>query len=153
LYFVSDLESPESVDSESTAFSHFSLGATNAAVPLNDSKDKPEDDDDDDRQQAGEDVVLSTSKWHRNTEKVFGMLKRNMTVPNNTSTSTGADTKPSFLMFDSMSKGASRRTAAGVFFELLQLKTWDYIDLGQESSYGNIKISPGTKFTEDPPSG
>lgn len=86
------------------------------------------------------------------------MLKRNMATPNvqqQTPMEIDDDTplvKPSFLMFDSMSKGASRRTAAGVFFELLQLKTWDYIDLGQDTSYGNIKISPSTKFGEDPPS-
>lgn len=81
------------------------------------------------------------------------MLKRNMTIPvgvdaNDDDPQAG---KPHHLMYDSMSKGASRRTAAGVFFELLQLKTWDYIDLEQDISYGNIKVSPGLKFGEDPP--
>lgn len=82
------------------------------------------------------------------------MLKRNMAYNNNdeenddTATIT---TKPNYLSFDNMSKGTSRRTAAGVFFELLQLKTWDYIDLEQDISYGNIKILPGIKFHEDPP--
>jgi hypothetical protein len=33
-----------------------------------------------------------------------------------------------------------------VFFELLQLKTWDYIDLDQDESYGDIKVSHCSKL-------
>jgi Conserved region of Rad21 / Rec8 like protein len=136
--------------SDSSVFSQFSLGATNAALDLGD------DEAEDERQLAGDEIVASTSKWHRNTEKVFNMLKRNMTIPTTGGESNDDEQhhntdKPFHLMFNSMSKGASRRTAAGVFFELLQLKTWDYIDLEQDESYGNIKVSPGVKFVEDPP--
>lgn len=45
----------------------------------------------------------------------------------------------------------SRRTAAALFFELLQLKTLDYVDLDQTRSYGDIKITKATRFTETIP--
>lgn len=101
-------------------------------------------------------VVSSTARWHQNTEKVFAMLKRSIAAPNcdassNTSYSGETKQKPNHIMFDSISKGASRRTVVGVFFELLQLKTWDYIDVEQVESYGNIKILPGLKFQDVPP--
>ena len=54
---------------------------------------------------------------------------------------TSADgSKPELISYNNLSKGASRRTAAGVFFELLQLKTWDFIELDQDKSYGDVKV-------------
>jgi cohesin complex subunit SCC1 len=141
--------------SQESTESHFSLGATNAVIDtemklnLGDDNDHKEATE---RQVAGDDIILSTSKWHANTQKVFAMLKRNMALPSYEHDPNQHDNdKPNHLMFDQMSMGTSRRTAAGVFFELLQLKTWDYIDLEQDASYGDIKILPGLKFTEDPP--
>ena len=46
-----------------------------------------------------------------------------------------------------------RRTAAGVFFEVLQLKTWDFIEVNQEGSYGDITVSQGRRFGEGVPAG
>lgn len=141
----------ESTSSHDSDRSHFSLGATNAAsqrIAVDG------EDDEDLRQLPGDEVISSTAKWHINTEKVFALLKRSITVPSvnvDDDPSTTAAELNNHLMFDSVSKGASRRTAAGVFFELLQLKTWDYIDLEQDVHYGNIKILPGSKFHEDPP--
>ena len=31
-------------------------------------------------------------------------------------------------------------------------KTWDFVELDQDESYGDITIAPGLKFNEDPPS-
>lgn len=45
----------------------------------------------------------------------------------------------------------SRRTAAGLFFELLQLKTLNYIDVDQSRPYGDIKITQATRFAEHIP--
>jgi cohesin complex subunit SCC1 len=42
----------------------------------------------------------------------------------------------------------SRRTAAALFFELLQLKTLDFIDVDQPKAYGNIYVSKTVRFTE-----
>jgi Conserved region of Rad21 / Rec8 like protein len=120
-------------------------------------------DEDDPRQLAGDELVSSNSKWHAHTIKVYNMLKTAMAVPgagaagagdddDEGGTATTTSNKPSHLSFDGLSKNCSRRTAAGVFFELLQLKTWDYIDVDQNESFGNIIITPGPKFGEAAPS-
>lgn len=84
------------------------------------------------------DEPLTSAKWHKNTVKVFEVLKHNL-----------ADSDQ--VSFDVLSKNTSRRTAVGFFFEMLQLKTLDYIDIQQGKSYGDIRISPGVRFAEDPP--
>ena len=77
----------------------------------------------------------ASAKWHPHTVKVLDMLRKNME---------GEDT----LNYNDLSKGCSRRTAAGVFFELLQLKSWNYIELQQGGAYGDIVIAKGAKFDE-----
>jgi len=74
------------------------------------------------------------------------MLQRNMANGNEES-----EDKPNQLSYNDLSTGCSRRTAAGVFFEMLQLKTWDFVELEQEESYGDITLTPGIKFHEAPP--
>lgn len=115
--------------------SEFSLGAVN---------DLEVDEEDAPRQAQGDELVSSSTKWHKHTIKVLKMLKRNMNDSDN-------DDTEKQLSYDKLSFGTSRRTACGVFFELLQLKTWDFIELDQESSYGDIKIMPGVRFNEEPP--
>ena len=102
---------------------------------VNDLEEDVIGDEDEPRQVAGDELVSSSSKWHKHTVKVFSLLKRSMA-----GTDDDEGSKPSHLSFDSLSKGSSRRTAAGVFFELLQLKTWDYIEIDQDESYGDIKV-------------
>jgi cohesin complex subunit SCC1 len=105
----------------------------------NDLEDDIVGDEDDPRQEAGDDAVSSMGKWHKHTVKVYSMLKDNMTAPEEDEDA--EESKPGRLSYNKLSAGCSRRTAAGVFFELLQLKTWDYIDLDQDESYGDIKVS------------
>ena len=81
----------------------------------------------------------STSKWHKHTVKVLQMLQKNM--PREGSGSRGT------LSFDKLSKDSSRRTAASVFFELLQLKTWDFIELEQDGAFGNIEVRFSMRVT------
>jgi cohesin complex subunit SCC1 len=99
------------------------------------------DDEEDPRQEAGDNAVSSMGKWHKHTVKVYSMLKDNMAIPGEGQDEAGEEPKPGQMSYDTLSTGCSRRTAAGVFFELLQLKTWDYIDLDQDESYGDIKVS------------
>mmetsp|Transcript_22835 Transcript_22835/g.47365 ORF Transcript_22835/g.47365 Transcript_22835/m.47365 type:complete len:585 (-) Transcript_22835:91-1845(-) len=87
---------------------------------------------------AGEKVGEEGGKWHPHTSKVLSMLKNNMTTAEDGS-----------LSFNNLSVGCSRRTAAGVFFELLQLKTWDFINVDQNEAYGDIVITPGVKFEDE----
>ena len=92
-----------------------------------------EDDEDTPRQTAGDQAISSTTKWHKHTTKVYNLLKKHLDEND--------PTKNSVVTFDGMTRGnVSRRTAAGVFFELLQLKTWDFIELEQDEPYSNIKV-------------
>jgi cohesin complex subunit SCC1 len=117
----------------------FSLGATNGL-------------DEDDLDRADDAVTAATSKWHKNTIKVFAVLKKSMAPQDDDDDSdVDAAAPKSEMSFEEISKGVTRRTAAGVFFELLQLKTLNYIELNQDESFGDILISPGVKFLEDPP--
>jgi hypothetical protein len=124
--------------------------------------DEDDDDDDDDlaNRQALGDVASSTTKWHKHTVRVFQHLKKCMKDPNQEYDGGGAASAedaddepkkdlPEQISFKDLTKNVvSRRNAASVFFEMLQLKTWDFIDLDQEDSYGDITISPGIRFGE-----
>lgn len=90
----------------------------------------------DPRQEAGSELASSASKWHKHTVKVLSMLQRNLANPSEDKVDV-----PSHLSYSQLSNDCSRRTAASVFFELLQLKTWDFIELDQDESYGDIKVS------------
>ena len=130
--------------------SDFSLGAVN-------DMDSANDDNEDERQAAGGEETSSQAKWHKHTVKVLTMLKRNMANPDEIMDAEGDNEgpkkKPTQLSYDKLSNGCSRRTAAGVFFELLQLKTWDFIELEQDESYGDIVVTAGSRFKECPPPG
>lgn len=111
------------------------------------------------RQSADGEETSSHAKWHKHTVKVLAMLKRNMATPEeaaaaaeNEAEGEEATKKPTHLSYDKLSNGCSRRTAAGVFFELLQLKTWDFINVDQDEAYGDITITGGNRFAENPPS-
>jgi len=80
------------------------------------------------------------------------MLKRNMKSHNADEDDAEEMDKQAQLSYNKLSSGCSRRTAAGVFFEMLQLKTWDFVELNQDKSYGDITITPGIRFDEAPPS-
>ncbi|PWN38773.1 hypothetical protein IE81DRAFT_369597 [Ceraceosorus guamensis] len=53
-----------------------------------------------------------------------------------------AEAKGKEISFDSVSQGASRRAAAGFFFELLVLATKDAVALDQPEPYGDISVAP-----------
>ena len=105
--------------SENSQQSGFSLGAVN---------DLEEEISGESRQEQGDTLASSGSKWHKHTVKVLDMLKKNMT------TDEDDGEKQNDLSYDKLSYGVSRRTACGVFFELLQLKTWDFIFCGINQS-------------------
>lgn len=133
----SGMESPTRSDDGSV----FSLGAVN---------DLEQDLEDDPRQEHGDELVSSNTKWHKHTVKVLTMLQNSMTSGEEEEVEEGEE-KATQLSYDKLSYGISRRTACGVFFELLQLKTWDFIELDQDKSYEDIKITPGVRFNEGAP--
>jgi hypothetical protein len=95
--------------------------------PTNDMENDLVGDEDVPRQAQGSELVSSSSKWHKNTVKTLAMLKRNM----GSDSAEGDEEKAPNLSYDKLSHGCSRRTAVGVFFELLQLKTWDFWNLNR----------------------
>ena len=75
-------------------------------------------------------------QWHPNTLKILKFLRRQMKNKKE-------------ISFSSISTGVKRRTAAACFFELLQLKTWGFIELNQDSAYGSIMISAASRFYDE----
>mmetsp|Transcript_43079 Transcript_43079/g.47952 ORF Transcript_43079/g.47952 Transcript_43079/m.47952 type:complete len:797 (+) Transcript_43079:217-2607(+) len=135
------------------------LGMVNEFILDSDEEDDEDEDDIANRQALG-DVASSTTKWHKHTVRVYQHLKKSMKDPNSTEDAAADDDSdaspkqdlPEQIMFKQLTKNVvSRRNAASVFFEMLQLKTWDFIDLNQEDPYGDITISPGVRFSEPPP--
>ncbi|KAL7570185.1 hypothetical protein ACA910_020020 [Epithemia clementina (nom. ined.)] len=129
---------------ENKRTSSLSLGLVNT---LGEDMEWDNEDEENERQEAGDEIVSSNSKWHKHTIKVYSLLKSRMAPPG---ASAMADKEP-HLSYNILSDGCSRRTAVGVFFELLQLKTWDFIEVNQDEAYGDIIISPGAKFAEPAP--
>lgn len=50
--------------------------------------------------------------------------------------------------FQALARGRKKRTAAGCFFEVLQLKTWNYIDVSQDTPYEDIRVTKTKRFDE-----
>lgn len=144
-YKADDLAEDDEVSVRSDR-SRFSLGAVNdlekELYEIGDEATGGED-----RQLAGEELASHNSKWHKHTVRVLGMLKRNM----QSNDGDDDEDEPKELSYNKLIAGCSRRTASGVFFEMLQLKTWDFIELEQNKSYGDITITPGLRFDEGPP--
>lgn len=115
-------------------------------------KDQPSTGDSDGQmdKETGDELVLRTTKWDKHTVRVLRMLKGKL---RSEKAELGDDDseKPSQLSYNKLSAGCSRRVAAGVFSEMLQLKTWDFVELNQDKSYGDIMVSPGLRFDEPPP--
>jgi cohesin complex subunit SCC1 len=110
---------------------------------VNELQVQDQDDDDETRQALG-DKEGTAQKWHQHTVKVLQMLQRTMS-------DNDEKEQQQQVSYDALSKNCSRRTAASVFFELLQLKTWDFIEIDQQDPYGDIEISAGLRFQEAPP--
>ncbi|CAI5746779.1 unnamed protein product [Peronospora destructor] len=79
-------------------------------------------------------------KWHPHTVKVMKVLRKSL--QNNEEVTYKQLTKTT----------QDRRTAAALFFEILQLKTLDYVDVEQAAPFSDIKISKAARFSEHIPS-
>jgi len=128
------------------------LGMVNDMV-LDDSDDDDDRDDDADDRPA---ESSASTKWHKHTVRVYQHLRKCLKDPNNAVDDEDEDFSaapaPDSVRFHDITKHVvSRRNAAGVFFEMLQLKTWDFIELNQDESYGEIFISAGVRFGENAP--
>jgi cohesin complex subunit SCC1 len=117
-----------------------------------DSAEDDGDGDDDEHREAIGDSSSTNSKWHKHTVKVLELLQKRMRpIEIQQNDDSDEPHKPTALQFQQISQNCTRRTAASVFFELLQLKTWDFIELDQPEAYGDISIAAGVRFQEAPP--
>jgi cohesin complex subunit SCC1 len=85
------------------------------------------------------DASTAQHKWHPHTMKVMKVLRNSL------------NNKQEVTYKQLTQKTHSRRTAAALFFELLQLKTLDYVDVEQAAPYSDIKISKAARFSEHIP--
>ncbi|KAG6587252.1 Double-strand-break repair protein rad21 [Phytophthora cinnamomi] len=85
------------------------------------------------------DATSAQHKWHPHTVKVMKVLRKSL------------QNKEEVTYKQLTKKTQDRRTAAALFFELLQLKTLDYVDVEQAAPYSDIKISKAARFSEHIP--
>jgi len=78
----------------------------------------------------------SMSTWNVRTAKVFEILKDQF----------GEEDSDEVVSFRNISQGVSRRTAAGSFLEILQLKAWGLLDMQQDSPFEDIHLRPTRKM-------
>jgi hypothetical protein len=91
-------------------------------------------------------------QWHPHTVKVLSLLRQQFhggTCGDDAGSVSTGTTSYNYITGASGGKKVGRRTAAGVFFEMLQLKTWDYVDVAQANPYGDIAISRASRFDEE----
>jgi chromatin segregation and condensation protein Rec8/ScpA/Scc1 (kleisin family) len=72
------------------------------------------------------------SKWNQRTAVVMEVLQDQFKEKEEVS-------------FDEISTGISRRLAASCFLEVLQLKTWGFIDASQEVPFDDIALTATQK--------
>jgi len=82
--------------------------------------------------------VGAETKWHQQTEKMFDLCGNLLE---------GKDT----ITYQELAEGRRKQVVAACFFEILQLKTWDRLNVSQEAPYGAITIARGPKFQEPVP--
>lgn len=88
------------------------------------------------RGQRGEEEEEVAFTWHPNTVKILTFLRRQI-----------KGKRP--VSLKKLAAEASRTNVAKFFWELLQLKTWDFITLEQPEAYGDIVIGPGKRFRDE----
>lgn len=87
----------------------------------------------------GENISTAQHKWHPHTVKVMRVLRQSL----------NENEEVTYKQLTKQTK--TRRTAAALFFELLQLKTLNYVEIDQSRPFGDIHISKSTRFDEHIP--
>jgi len=115
--------------------STFSLGAVNATVRTTSGQNKGNSSN-------------NSNEWHPHTTKVLHMLRQALAHDNvaGNKEEEKEKGKRDQLSYFSLVQHCKRHTVTSIFFELLQLKTLDYIELEQLSSRGDVLISRGKNF-------
>nr|WJN24998.1 double-stranded break repair protein [Farysia itapuensis] len=101
---------------------------------------------------AAEDAEASNQGWSKSTVRALRVVRSQLgaTPADDTTTESQAasrfieldpESNEKTLSFQKISSNASRRAAAGFFFEMLVLGTKDCVRLQQDDAYGDIKVA------------
>nr|WJN24999.1 double-stranded break repair protein [Moesziomyces parantarcticus] len=102
---------------------------------------------------ASEDAE-STKGWAKSTVRAFRVVRSQLSEPaaaegeqdESRFVEVDEDTNTKQLSFHKIATNASRRAAAGFFFEMLVLGTKDCVRLNQDEPYGDIKVAAKPKL-------
>ena len=94
---------------------------------------------------SSEEAEANTQGWSKNTVRAVRVVRSQLSAAED------EETAPPFvedkkISFAKISDKASRRAAAGFFFEMLVLGTKDCVKLQQDDAYGDIKIEAKPKL-------
>jgi hypothetical protein len=92
-----------------------------------------------------------STRWHPNTVRMCRLLRSRLAAAARLQEEVGGNGAGPFspqVTFGELTRNARRTKAANMFWEILQLKTWDFIDCGQEEAYGEIIIEPAARLHE-----
>ena len=90
--------------------------------------------------EAGEET---TTLWHPNTVRMCKLLRARVAA-----SAQQRPAAPPVVPLSAVTRNARRTKAANLFWEVLQLKTWDFIECNQEHAYDDIQIVPAARFHE-----
>ncbi|SPC62370.1 related to Double-strand-break repair protein rad21 [Ustilago sp. UG-2017b] len=101
---------------------------------------------------ASEDAEASTQGWAKSTVRALRVVRSQLSTTPAAASTEDEPTQSRFveidggtgekkLLFQKISNNASRRAAAGFFFEMLVLGTKDCVKLQQDEAYGDIKVA------------
>lgn len=116
--------------------------------PVDDEEPVEEEEEGDIKFEPEEEDESKPVTWHPNTIKILGFLRKHFEAAERRDRRKGAKGPPSLSMHK-IAADATRSAAANFFFEILQLKTWDYIQLKQGEPYEDITITKARRF-DDP---
>lgn len=98
--------------------------------------------------ESADNQEAASQGWSKNTVRAMRVVRSQLSAPG--ATREVADTQTE-LSYEGLSQNASRRAAAGFFFELLVLGTKDCVKLRQPEAYGDIKVRGKEKLWKNAP--
>ena len=103
------------------------------------------------REQKQTSVDHTRSGWSKRTEKMLHVLSRQFEqVEAAADGQVDKEEGPQLEFLEMLGSDASRKTAATTFFELLVLKSTNFINVSQPDPYGEIVLTKTAEFSSQP---
>ncbi len=99
----------------------------------------------------------ATTQWHPNTVRLCKLLRARVAAAERKQQHAqeqgqeGMGQGGEGLLLSQITRKSRRTKAANLFWEVLQLKTWDFIECAQDTAYGEVVIRPAARFHEPIP--